>query len=86
MKLFFSDRYQRMKLFIPVSIAISLASSQSATTAKTLLQEIEDVLKDDEDKDIGYSNSKLSNTHFVRIFPRKLQYCGINGFGLIWTI
>ena len=67
-----------MKLFIPVSIAISLASSQSATTSKTLLQEIEDVLKDDEDKDIAYSNSKLSNTHLVRIFPSKLQYIRID--------
>ena len=42
-----------MKLFIPISHAC-VASSQSASTAKTLLQEIEDVLKDDEDKDIGY--------------------------------
>ena len=53
LKLFFSDRYQKMKLFIPISHAC-VASSQSASTAKTLLQEIEDVLKDDEDKDIGY--------------------------------
>ena len=72
-----------MKLFIPVSLACAAssqsassqpASSQPASTGKTLLQEIEDVFKDDEDKDISYSNSKLANTRLVRIFPSKLQY------------
>ena len=62
-----------MKLFIPI-LLVCVSSSQTATSGKTLLEEIEDVLKDDEDKDIAYSNSKLSNTHLVRIFPSKLQY------------
>ena len=44
----------------------------TVVVSKTLLEEIKDVFDDDEDKDVLYSNGKLSNTHLPRLFPSEL--------------
>ena len=62
----FSDRYHKMKLLFSILFA--------TVVSRTLLEEISDVFKDDDDKDVVYSNTKLADTHLMRIFPSKLNY------------
>ena len=63
--LIFSDRYHKMKLLISILFA--------TVVSKTLLEEIQDVFADGEEKDVLYSNGKLSDSHLLRIFPNKLK-------------
>merc|ERR1711990_177262 len=60
-----TDRYHKMKLLFSILFA--------TVVSRTLLEEVADVFKDDDDKDVVYSNTKLADTHLMRIFPKLSQ-------------